>query len=178
MDILVKQKMVMILVIVVLGFTAAHFMQQRLDLIENSKIHDTQNQDSIYNQKLSENTIEYNILMNSEERVYINDKNKVITKDSNATLFFAINNEYPLNTRFWVNNVACNDGNTVFFNPKYETFDRLTVDKNETRIFPLRVYYPKNILIESTRSFNCNIHISNGLTEYDIESFLLVLRNE
>lgn len=176
MDILQKQKLVMVFVIVVLSITSVYFMQQRMQTIERQKSTQGLPESDIHRQELNTNTPEYKILKNSQEKVYIHEKNKILDKNGNVTLFYSIYNEYQINSKFWISNVACNDGNTIFFNPKYETHDRIVVEKNETEIFPLRVYYPNNINVDSARSFNCKIHVSNGISEYDIQSFVLVLK--
>ena len=176
MDILQKQKLIMVFVIVVLSFTAVHFMQQRMYNIEKQQNNEGLPASDIHRQELDTNSIEYKILKNSKEKVYIHEKNKILEKNSNVTLFYSIFNEYQINSKFWISNVACNDGNTIFFNPEYETYDRIVVEKNETEIFPLRVFYPKNVKVDSSRSFNCKIHISNGISEYDIQTFVLILK--
>ncbi|MBN2881281.1 hypothetical protein JXM83_04490 [Candidatus Woesearchaeota archaeon] len=175
MDMLQKQKWMMLLVIAVLTLTAVFFMRERISTIEYEKNFTGVLPSDIHKQTLDENTIEYKMLKSSTEYISIYNKNVVLPKSQvNFTLFFSIYNKYGIARDFWLSNLECNDGNTLFLNPKFEAFEKMTILQNKTKIFPIRVYYPK-IVLDSPRTFTCRIHLTSGISEYAVGNFVLVL---
>lgn len=174
MDELEKQKIAMLLVIVVLTITAVGFYSDRIKVTEITTDYTKMSENDIHRQELSENSYEYKLLKKSTDRLLIYQKSLKIEKGSNNTFFYSIHNEQPITTTFWLSNVECNDGSTVFFNPKYDAFEKMVMLEKSTKVFPLRIYYP-SLNINSVSSFNCNIHVSSGFSEYASESIILIL---
>lgn len=174
MDLLEKQKIMMLVVIVILTATAVYFFHDRMKITEISKNYSSRPADDIHRLTLPDNSPEYKFLKRSNDRLTIYRKNLKISEGGNNTIFYSIHNEQSITTTFWLSNVECNDGSTIYFNPKFDSFENMVLMPNSTMVFPLRIYYPKLKLAGPT-SLNCGIHISGGASEYAVDSFLLVL---
>jgi hypothetical protein len=173
MDLLQKQKLMMLAVIVILTATAAYFFHDRMKITEIDKNYSTKSLNDIHRQTLPVNSIEYKTLKKSIDRLMIYQKSIKISEGENKTLFYSVHNEQPISTTFWLSNVECNDGSTQFFNPKYEAFENMVLMQNSTMIFPLRIFYPKTKFTGPT-SFNCKVHISSGISEYASENIIII----
>lgn len=174
MDILQKQKLMMLVVIVVLTATAAYFFHERMKVTEIDKNYSKKPAEDIHRQTLPVNSVEYKTLKNSKDRLSIFQKNIKLKEGANVTLFYSVHNEQPITTTFWLSNVECNDGNTQYLNPKFDSFEEMVLMPDSTMVFPIRLYYPK-LKLSGPTSFSCRVHISSGVSEYALESFVLVL---
>lgn len=173
MDLLQKQKIMMLVVVIVLTATAVFFYSERMKVTEMDKNYSRMSPDDIHRQELPLDSSEYKILSKNLDRFYMYKKNAKISEKGNITMFYSLHNEQPITTTFWLSNLECNDG-TNFLNPKFDSFENMVLMPNNTKVFPLRIYYPK-IKLTGPSSYSCRIHISSGLSEYAVESFVLIL---